>query len=128
MKLRKLVIPFVFLLSMLVSGCGIFTSSPVKPKESNEETSKQQPSNQSENTNLPAETKQEEQEDQENKEETVNETSNVSTLSDDGDKDCSDFATQREAQAYFESKGGSPTNNVDDLDRDHDGIACESLP
>lgn len=45
-----------------------------------------------------------------------------------GDKDCSDFATQAEAQAYFESKGGSPTNNVDRLDADHDGIACESLP
>ena len=44
------------------------------------------------------------------------------------DKDCSDFATHTEAQAYFESKGGSPTNNVDRLDSDHDGIACESLP
>jgi len=45
-----------------------------------------------------------------------------------GDKDCSDFATHAEAQAYFESKGGSTTNNVDRLDSDHDGIACESLP
>jgi len=45
-----------------------------------------------------------------------------------GDKDCSDFATHEEAQSYFESKGGSPTNNVDRLDSDHDGIACESLP
>jgi len=44
------------------------------------------------------------------------------------DKDCSDFATQQEAQAYFESLGGSSTNNVDGLDSDHDGIACESLP
>ena len=44
------------------------------------------------------------------------------------DKDCSDFATHAQAQAYFESKGGSPTNNVDRLDSDHDGIACESLP
>ena len=44
------------------------------------------------------------------------------------DKDCSDFATQEEAQAYFESKGGSPSNNVDRLDADHDGIACKSLP
>lgn len=44
------------------------------------------------------------------------------------DKDCSDFATQADAQAYFDSQGGSPTNNVDDLDRDHDGIACEALP
>lgn len=45
-----------------------------------------------------------------------------------GDKDCSDFAIHAEAQAYFESKGGSPTNNIDRLDSDHDGIACESLP
>lgn len=44
-----------------------------------------------------------------------------------GDKDCKDFATQAQAQAYFNAKGGSPSNNVDDLDRDHDGIACESL-
>jgi micrococcal nuclease len=45
-----------------------------------------------------------------------------------GDKDCSDFSSQAEAQRYFEAKGGSPSNNVDGLDRDHDGIACESLP
>ncbi|MDN4593830.1 thermonuclease family protein [Polycladomyces subterraneus] len=45
-----------------------------------------------------------------------------------GDKNCSDFSIQSEAQSYFESHGGSPSNNVDGLDRDHDGIACESLP
>lgn len=45
-----------------------------------------------------------------------------------GDKDCKDFATHAEAQAYFEGKGGSQTNNVDKLDADRDGIACESLP
>jgi hypothetical protein len=45
-----------------------------------------------------------------------------------GDKDCDDFATHVEAQAYFTSKGGSATNNVDRLDRDHDGVACETLP
>jgi micrococcal nuclease len=44
-----------------------------------------------------------------------------------GDKDCSDFSSQAEAQRYFEAKGGSPSNNVDRLDRDRDGIACESL-
>ncbi len=44
-----------------------------------------------------------------------------------GDKDCKDFSSHAEAQSYFESKGGSPSNNVDDLDRDNDGIACESL-
>jgi hypothetical protein len=42
-----------------------------------------------------------------------------------GDKDCADFSTHEEAQAYFESKGGSATNNVDRLDGDHDGLACE---
>jgi endonuclease YncB( thermonuclease family) len=44
------------------------------------------------------------------------------------DKDCSNFATQAQAQAYFDSKGGSPTNNVDNLDGDGDMVACESLP
>lgn len=45
-----------------------------------------------------------------------------------GDMDCPDFATHSEAQAYFISKGGSPSNNVDRLDADHDGIACEDNP
>lgn len=49
-------------------------------------------------------------------------------LSSGGDKNCPDFATHADAQAYFNSKGGSPSNNVDGLDRDHDGIACETLP
>jgi hypothetical protein len=44
------------------------------------------------------------------------------------DKNCSDFATHQEAQQYFESHGGSASNNVDGLDSNHDGIACESLP
>ncbi len=44
-----------------------------------------------------------------------------------GDKNCSDFKTWQEAQSYFESHGGSSSNNVDGLDRDHDGLACESL-
>jgi hypothetical protein len=44
------------------------------------------------------------------------------------DKDCADFATQAQAQAFFDSKGGSPTNNVDNLDGEGDGIACKSLP
>ncbi len=43
------------------------------------------------------------------------------------DKDCADFTTQAEAQAYFEAGGGSPTYNFDRLDSDHDGEACESL-
>lgn len=44
------------------------------------------------------------------------------------DKDCGDFDTHNGAQNYFKSQGGSPSNNVDRLDRDGDGIACESLP
>ena len=42
-----------------------------------------------------------------------------------GDKDCSDFATHAQAQAFFEAAGpGDPHR----LDRDGDGIACETLP
>ena len=48
-------------------------------------------------------------------------------LAQDADKDCADFASQAEAQAYFEANGGSPTNNVDNLDADHDGQACEAF-
>lgn len=44
------------------------------------------------------------------------------------DKDCGDFKTQAEAQAYFKAGGGSPSYNFDRLDNDHDGVACESLP
>ena len=41
------------------------------------------------------------------------------------DFDCKDFATQRAAQKVFEEAGpGDPHR----LDRDHDGIACETLP
>ena len=43
------------------------------------------------------------------------------------DMDCGDFSTWTEAQKYFEDNGGSPTNNFNDLDRDHDGMACDSL-
>lgn len=44
-----------------------------------------------------------------------------------GDRDCADFATQQQAQRYFESIGGSATNNADRLDANGNGIACESL-
>lgn len=44
-----------------------------------------------------------------------------------GDQDCSDFATQEEAQEYFDENGGDEENNVDNLDADGDGIPCESL-
>lgn len=42
------------------------------------------------------------------------------------DYDCADFGSHQEAQDYFESQGGSPSNNVDRLDRDGDGLACEA--
>jgi len=42
-----------------------------------------------------------------------------------GDRDCGDFSTHDEAQAFFLKQGpGDPHN----LDRDADGIACETLP
>ncbi len=44
-----------------------------------------------------------------------------------GDRDCADFATQQDAQRYFESIGGSSTNDADRLDENHNGVACESL-
>ena len=40
---------------------------------------------------------------------------------------CDDFATQPEAQAFFERVGGTG-NDVNRLDGDTDGEACESLP
>jgi len=43
------------------------------------------------------------------------------------DYNCSDFTTQKEAQVFFESEGG-PTEDYHGLDRDGDGVACESLP
>lgn len=43
-----------------------------------------------------------------------------------GDYDCSDFNSQREAQNFFEEQGG-PRTDYHGLDRDGDGIACESL-
>ena len=43
------------------------------------------------------------------------------------DKDCSDFATQADAQAFFLANGG-PASDPHLLDGDGDGIACESNP
>ena len=45
-----------------------------------------------------------------------------------GPKSCKDFASQAEAQAYFEAHGGNAHNNVDNLDHNHNGIACEVYP
>jgi endonuclease YncB( thermonuclease family) len=43
------------------------------------------------------------------------------------DRDCADFANQRDAQDYFLSIGG-PSSDPDRLDGDGDGKACDSLP
>lgn len=43
------------------------------------------------------------------------------------DRNCSAFATQEEAQAFFIAAGG-PQHDPHRLDGDHDGTACESLP
>ena len=40
---------------------------------------------------------------------------------------CDDFDTQEEAQDYFTDEGGNDRNNVDGLDDDGDGVACEAL-
>lgn len=43
-----------------------------------------------------------------------------------GDRDCGDFGSQGEAQRFFVANGG-PSSDPHKLDRDHDGVACESL-
>ena len=43
------------------------------------------------------------------------------------DRDCSDFSTQKEAQAFFELSGGLG-RDPHKLDQDKDGVACETLP
>lgn len=40
---------------------------------------------------------------------------------------CTDFKTQKEAQAAFEACGG-PSSDIHRLDADKDGVVCESLP
>jgi len=50
------------------------------------------------------------------------------TIAGGADRDCAAFATQQEAQAWFAAHGGSTTDDIDRLDADHDGIACEHLP
>lgn len=44
------------------------------------------------------------------------------------DLDFPNFATQDDAQRYFESGGGSRFYDFNNLGADHDGIACELLP
>lgn len=43
------------------------------------------------------------------------------------DYNCADFRTQPEAQTFFEKVGGLG-NDLNRLDGDKDGVACESLP
>ena len=48
-------------------------------------------------------------------------------LGNDGeDMDCGDFAELNAAQAYFVTDGGAAGRNVDNLDADGDGNACEA--
>lgn len=42
------------------------------------------------------------------------------------DYNCTDFSTYEEAQSFYERNGG-PLIDPHNLDRDKDGIACESL-
>lgn len=44
-----------------------------------------------------------------------------------GDYDCTDFDTQEDAQEFYEEEGG-PDEDPHNLDRDGDGVACETLP
>ncbi|GAG83978.1 unnamed protein product, partial [marine sediment metagenome] len=41
---------------------------------------------------------------------------------------CSDFSTQAAAQACYDYCISQGAGDIHDLDRDNDGIACESLP
>jgi LPXTG-motif cell wall-anchored protein len=50
----------------------------------------------------------------------------VSTFATPGDKNCSDFSTWEEAQRFYEENGG-PDVDPHDLDRDGDGLACDTL-
>jgi competence protein ComEC len=43
------------------------------------------------------------------------------------DRDCGDFASQEEAQAFYEAAGG-PASDPHRLDSEGDGVACELLP
>ena len=56
---------------------------------------------------------------------------NITTDSANGKKaddyNCDDFSTQPEAQAFFEKVGGVG-NDVNRLDGNKDGVACQSLP
>ena len=44
------------------------------------------------------------------------------------DVNCPDFDTHAHAQSFFKGTGGTTSNDPYGLDRNHDGIACETLP
>lgn len=44
------------------------------------------------------------------------------------DVNCADFDNHAQAQSFFKGTGGSTSNDPYGLDRDHDGLACETLP
>ena len=43
------------------------------------------------------------------------------------DRNCADFATQLDAQIFYEAEGG-PKDDPHNLDADGNGLACEDLP
>ncbi|WP_083249024.1 excalibur calcium-binding domain-containing protein [Bacillus solimangrovi] len=43
------------------------------------------------------------------------------------DRNCSDFETRTEAQAFFEAAGGLEGKDPHGLDRDGDKIVCDKL-
>ena len=49
----------------------------------------------------------------------------VSERGSGGDMNCPDFGSHEEAQRFFIANGG-PADDPHGLDRDHDGLACES--
>lgn len=58
-----------------------------------------------------------------------NQSPQTNSVVDGTDYNCKDFPTQAAAQAYFDSQGGSITNNIDRLDgNDRDGKVCENNP
>ena len=48
-------------------------------------------------------------------------------ICDDNAYNCANFNTHAEAQRVYELCGGV-SNDIHDLDRDKDGLACETLP
>jgi len=88
----------------------------VEEQEEEQETDTPEDSEQTETTQTEEETQEQT---------TTTPTSNYVCSSDT--YNCGDFDTHAEAQAVFEDCGGV-SNDVHKLDRDNDGIACESLP